>query len=154
MAPMLLPITPIAQEPEKVAFRIAETSETVTFDQLERRSNQAAHLLRSCGVQSGDHIILLAENCRQFLEICFAADRAGIYYTAISTHATADEAAYITAHCGAKLVIITRSQICDRSPSAQSTHQHRSLVHDRRREPWLSKLGHRNRRTTRDPYCR
>ncbi len=83
------PIASIHQKPEKTAFRIAETGETVTFNQLEPRSNQAAHLLRSCDVQCGDHIVLLAEHCRQFLEICFAADCAGIYYTAISTHATA-----------------------------------------------------------------
>ncbi|MGI9478649.1 MAG: AMP-binding protein [Hyphomicrobiaceae bacterium] len=107
---MLYPIPPIPQEPDRVAFQIAETGESVSFDQLERRSNQAAHLLRASGVQSGDHIVLLAENCRQFLEICFAADRAGVYYTAISTHATATDAAYIAADCGAKLVIASEAK--------------------------------------------
>lgn len=119
---MLYPIAPVAQEPEKIAFQLAETGETVTFDQLERRSNQAAHLLRACGVRSGEHIVLLAENCRQFFEICFAADRAGVYYTAISTHATADEAAYITTHCGAKLVIVTEAK------SAIATHLRAQLT--------------------------
>ncbi len=107
---MLYPLPPVSQEPDKIAFAIVETGESVTFDQLERRSNQAAHLFRSCGVQAGDHIVLLAENCRPFLEICFAADRAGIYYTAISTHATADEAVYITTHCAAKLVILSEAK--------------------------------------------
>lgn len=107
---MLYPISPVRQEPEKVAFEIAESGETVTFDQLERRSNQAAQLFRKCGVGVGDHIVLFAENCRQFLEICFAADRAGIYYTAISTHATADEVAYIAEHCGAKLLITSEGK--------------------------------------------
>ena len=107
---MLYPMAPVVQEPNKVAFCISETGESVTFDQLERRSNQAAQLFRSCDVQAGDHIVLLAENCRQYFEICFAADRAGIYYTAISTHATADEAAYITAHCGASLIIVSEAK--------------------------------------------
>ncbi|MFT7576987.1 MAG: long-chain acyl-CoA synthetase, partial [Alphaproteobacteria bacterium] len=110
MSAMLYPMAPVVQEPNKVAFCISETGESVTFDQLERRSNQAAQLFRSCDVQAGDHIVLLAENCRQYFEICFAADRAGIYYTAISTHATADEAAYITAHCGASLIIVSEAK--------------------------------------------
>lgn len=109
---MLFPIggngTP--QQRDKVAFRIAETGEAVTFSELEERSNQAAQLFRAAGVEIGDHIVLIAENCRQFLEICFAADRAGIYYTAISTHANADEVAFIANHCNAKLVIATAAK--------------------------------------------
>ncbi len=113
MTDMLYPIAPIEQNPGKPAYTIAETGETVTFAQLEARSNQAAHLFRKCGVKAGDHIVLLSENCRQFLEICFAADRAGIYYTAISTHASEDEAAYIARNCGASLWIVSerKSQV-------------------------------------------
>jgi len=98
---------PVRQHPDKTAFSIAETGDVVTFDQLERRTNQVAQLFRACGLRPGDHIVLLAENCRQFLEICFAADRAGLYYTAISTHATTDEAVFITEHCGASLWIVS-----------------------------------------------
>ena len=107
MTDMLYPIAPIQVAPDKVAFSIAETGETVTFAELEERSNRAAQLFRECGVQAGGHVVLLSENCRQFLEICFAADRAGIYYTAISTHATDDEAAYVTRNCGASLWILS-----------------------------------------------
>ena len=110
MAAMLYPIAPLPQHPDKVAFKIAETGEAVTFGKLEQRTNQAAQLFRACDVNAGDHIVLLSENRREFLEICFAADRAGIYYTAISTHATANEAAYITAHCDAKLLIVSEAK--------------------------------------------
>ena len=110
MTELLYPISPDLRQPDKIAFAIAETGETVTFGQLEARSNQAAQLLRSCGIGPGDHIVLLAENCRQFLEICFAADRAGVYYTAISTHACEDDAAYITRNCGASLWIISEAK--------------------------------------------
>ncbi|MFY0612190.1 MAG: AMP-binding protein [Hyphomicrobiaceae bacterium] len=127
---MLYPMPPVQQEPDKVAFQISETGETVTFGQLERRSNQAAHLLRDSGVKSGDHIVLLAENCRQFLEICFAADRAGIYYTAISTHATAADAAFISADCGAKLVIISqaKSAIATQLRNEQTAIEHWFMI--------------------------
>ena len=119
---MLLPLSPAPQDPDRVAYRIAETGEEVTFGQLETRTNQAAHLFRTCGLTRGDHIVLLAENCRQYFEICFAADRAGLYYTAISTHATAEDAAFIVENCGAKLWILSQAKaeiarhLCDVSP--------------------------------------
>lgn len=129
---MLYPMAPVKQEPQKIAFRIAETGENVTFDQLERRSNQAAHLFRARGILSGDHIVLLSHNLRQFLEICFAADRAGIYYTAISTHATADEAVYITKDCGARLVIVSdsKSEIASAVRNQLPDIEHRFMIGD------------------------
>lgn len=81
------------------------SGESVTFAQLEARANQGAHLLRSLKIGISDHIAILMENRREFLEICFAADRAGVYYTTISTHLTRDEIAYILEDCGAKLLI-------------------------------------------------
>src|SRR5205823_12373927 len=39
------------------------------------------------------------------MEICWAAQRAGLYYTAISRYLTPDAIAYIIKDCGAKLVI-------------------------------------------------
>ncbi|MEM7747379.1 MAG: AMP-binding protein, partial [Pseudomonadota bacterium] len=130
MTDMLYPIAPVEQLTDKVAFAIAETGETVTFNQLEARSNQAAQLFRACGVQAGDHIVLLSENCRQFLEICFAADRSGIYYTAISTHASADEAAYISRNCGASLSIVSerKAEIAQHLIKAAPDVRHRFMI--------------------------
>ena len=95
------------REPARLAFRMCDTGQDVTFAQLEARANQGAHLLRVCGVGVGDHIMVLMENRREFLELCFAADRAGIYYTTASTHLTHDELSHIAVDCGAKLVIIS-----------------------------------------------
>jgi len=94
-----------ADEPDRLAFRMCASGESVTFGQLEARANQGAHLLRRLGVGIADHIAILMDNRREFLEICFAADRAGVYYTTISTHLTRDEIAYILQDCGAKLLI-------------------------------------------------
>jgi fatty-acyl-CoA synthase len=109
MAPDTHPYQPrtFAGEPERLAFRMCATGESVTFAQLEARANQGAHQLRQLGIGIGDHIAILMENRREFLEICFAADRAGIYYTTISTHLTRDEIAYIVGDCGAKLLIVS-----------------------------------------------
>jgi long-chain acyl-CoA synthetase len=47
----------------------------------------------------------LMENRLDFMEICWAAQRAGLYYTAISRYLTQDEIAYIVKDCGARVVI-------------------------------------------------
>jgi fatty-acyl-CoA synthase len=94
--------------PSKIAFQLVGSGEAVTFRQLEDRSNQAAHLFRACGLKTGDHIVILMENNRHFLEICFGADRAGLYYTAVNTHLLAHEVEYIARDCGAKFIVTSR----------------------------------------------
>jgi len=106
------PRTYARQDPAAVAFVMCSTDEHVTFAELEARANQGAHLLRRAGLRRGDHIAILMENRREFLEICFAADRSGVYYTTISTHLTAEEITYILQDCGAR-VLITSDRILD-----------------------------------------
>ena len=43
------------------------------------------------------------------MEICWAAQRAGLYYTAISRYLTEEEIAYIVRDCGAKVFITSPS---------------------------------------------
>ncbi len=102
---MLYPIDQAVQLPDAVAFRMCTSGEEVTFSQLESRSNQFAHLLRTCSVGINDHIAILLKNQREFLELCFGAERAGVYYTTISTRLTANEIAFIIHNCGAKVLI-------------------------------------------------
>ena len=91
--------------PHKPALIMGDSGEMVTYKQLDDRSNQGAQLFRSLGLVAGDHIGLMMENTRQFLEICWAAQRSGIIFTPISTHLMRDETAYILENCGAKLFI-------------------------------------------------
>ena len=87
--------------PHKAAYVMADSGETVTYGQLDERSNRCAHLLRSLGLAAGDSIAIVMENHARFLEICWAAQRSGLYYTAISSRLTAEEVAYIVGDCGA-----------------------------------------------------
>jgi fatty-acyl-CoA synthase len=95
------------ERPDDVAFRISTGSQAVSFAQLEARANQAAQTFRKLGLNRGDHIVILMENRREFLEICFAADRTGLYYTTASTHLTNDEIQHIIRDCGASLVLVS-----------------------------------------------
>src|ERR1044071_1597693 len=93
--------------PNKIAYRMAGTGKAITYRELDELSNQGAHLFRSLGLKAGDHIALLMENRLAFMEICWAAQRSGLYYTAISRYLTQDEIDYIVKDCGAKVFITT-----------------------------------------------
>ncbi len=91
--------------PHKPAIIMANSGEVVTYRQLDERSNQGAQLFRSLGLKKGDHIGMMMENTRQFLEIAYACQRSGIIWTPISTHLRRDETAYILKNCGASVFI-------------------------------------------------
>ena len=93
--------------PNKIAYQMAGTGKAITYRELDELSNQGAQLFRALGLKAGDHIALLMENRLAFMEICWAAQRAGLYYTAISRYLTQDEIAYIVKDCGAKVFITT-----------------------------------------------
>jgi long-chain acyl-CoA synthetase len=92
-------------QPDKIAYRMAGSGKTISYRDLDELSNQGAHLFRALGLKAGDHIAILIENRLAFMEICWAAQRSGLYYTAISRYLTQDEIAYIVKDCGAKVVI-------------------------------------------------
>src|SRR5471030_695182 len=92
-------------QPDKIAYQMAGSGKAISYRELDERSNQGANLFRSLGLKPGDHIALLMENRLAFMEICWAAQRSGLYYTAISRYLTKDEIAYIVKDCGARVVI-------------------------------------------------
>jgi len=94
-----------AKRPQDTAIIYAPTDETVSYLELEKRSNQGAQLFRQLGLKTGDSIAIWMKNSACYLEICWAAHRSGLYFTPVSTHLTAEEAAYITNDCDAKVLI-------------------------------------------------
>ena len=94
-------------QPDKVVYLMAQSGKTLSYRELDEASNRGAQLLRSLGLKAGDHMALLCENSLRFFDICWAAQRSGIYYTAISTYLVADEIAYIVGDCGAKVFVVS-----------------------------------------------
>ena len=81
--------------PDKPAFIMAGSGHTVTFRQLDERSNQGAQLFRSLGLEVGDGVAIMMENHPIYYEVLWAAQRCGLRYTAISSRLTAGEVTYI-----------------------------------------------------------
>jgi fatty-acyl-CoA synthase len=97
-------------EPNRPAIIMAGSSQVVTYGELDRRSNQAAHLFRKLGLKRGDHVAIIIENHPRFLEITWAAQNAGLYYTPISWRFRPDEIAFILRDCGTNVVLYTQQQ--------------------------------------------
>lgn len=93
------------QSPERPAIVMGTTGEVVTYAQLEERSLRFARALRERGLGLGDHLAILMENNRAYLEIAWAAQRSGLYYTAINRHLRSSEVQYILDDCGAVALV-------------------------------------------------
>ena len=116
--------------PHKPAIIMGNSGEMVTYRALDQRSNQGAHLFRALGLVRGDHIAIMLENRREFLEICWAAQRAGLIYTPISSHLRADETAYILCNCEARLLIASTpvAEVALAAAAAAPALQHRLML--------------------------
>lgn len=93
--------------PDRPAVILGRTGEIITYRMLDQRSNQGAQLFRELGLKRGDAVALLLDNSARFHDICFAAQRAGLFYTPMSTRLSLSEAEYIVKDCGAKVLIVS-----------------------------------------------
>lgn len=107
---LLFPDEHAARAPDVPAYVMAGSGEVVTYAALVERSRRGAQLLRAMGIRTGDSIAMLVENHPRFLEVAWAAQRAGVRYTPIPSRATVSECAYLLADCGARLLVT--SQAC------------------------------------------
>lgn len=94
---------------DKPAYIMAGSGETVTFRQLNERTNQIAHAFRANGLNPGDTCAIFAENSPRYFEVCWAARRSGLYFVCISSRLTAPEVSYILKDSGTKLLIASAS---------------------------------------------
>jgi long-chain acyl-CoA synthetase len=103
--------THVKTHPERPAFIMASTGETVTYRELEARSNRLAHLLRSLGLQHGGHFAIFMENHARYIECCAAGIRSGLYYTCVNSFLTAEELAYIVDNSESTVVMTSAARL-------------------------------------------
>ena len=96
---------------DQPAIVMAGTGETITYAEYEARTNRLAHLLRAHGLNRLDHFSIFMENNSRYLECCGAGERSGLYYTAINSHLTGDELAYIIDNSDSKALIVSRQTL-------------------------------------------
>lgn len=107
----MYPGTYATTHPDRPAFIMAATGETVSYREFEARSNQLAHLLRTNGLQPGDHYSIFMENNDRYMEACAAGERTGLLYTCINSYLKADELAYILDHSQSQILITSKEKL-------------------------------------------
>src|SRR3954471_9290282 len=90
-----------ARDGAKPAVIMGASDATISYAELDARSNQVAQLLRAEGLRPGDHVAIFLENDARYLEIVWAAQRSGLYYTPVSALLTRAELDYVVDDCGA-----------------------------------------------------
>ncbi|MBD3648749.1 MAG: acyl-CoA synthetase [Pseudomonadales bacterium] len=108
---------------ERIAYVMADSEQPVTYGELDRKSKQAAHLFRHCGLAPGDGIVILLPNHVSYLQICWGAQRAGLYYTPVSTLFQRVEIEYIIDNSDARLLISTTALIEQIDPACLKSLQ-------------------------------
>jgi acyl-CoA synthetase (AMP-forming)/AMP-acid ligase II len=81
---------------------------TQTFAELDAAANRLSHVLRSVGVQPGDHVAICIENHDRYLEVVWGCHYAGAVYTCASSRLTSGELSYIIDDCKAKVFITSK----------------------------------------------
>ena len=92
------------------AVIMAGTGQTITYGELEARTNRLAHLLRAEGLGRLDHYAIYMENNARYVECCGAGERAGLYYTCVNSFLTADELAYVVNNSQSKVLITSQAK--------------------------------------------
>jgi amino acid adenylation domain-containing protein len=92
-----------ARYPEKMAVWARGTS--ITYRELESRSNQLAHLLREQGVRKGDRVGIYFPKCVESIIVMLGIVKAGGVYVPLDPSQPADRIAYIIANCGIRAVV-------------------------------------------------
>jgi acyl-CoA synthetase (AMP-forming)/AMP-acid ligase II len=107
------------------------TGEVVTYRELDERSNRLAQLFRARGLAPGDSMAIFMENQVRYLEITWAAQRAGLYCTPVNSHLTPPEVEYIVDDCEARVFVSSRrlgDVVAQMTPGATPRVESRLMV--------------------------
>src|SRR5207249_7957363 len=87
------------------AVIMGQSGETVTYRELNDRSNQLAQLMWQRGLRRGDHVAVFMENNPWYHVVAWATQRSGLYLTPVNSHLTVPEVEYIVGDCGASVFV-------------------------------------------------
>jgi acyl-CoA synthetase (AMP-forming)/AMP-acid ligase II len=90
--------------PETVALRDAHRA--FTYPQMNSRINKLANSLTSLGLQKGDKVAVLLENCIEICELFMATAKAGIVIVPINFRLVSAEVEYIVNNSDARAMVV------------------------------------------------
>jgi len=92
--------------PEKIALKEYETGRTLTYGQLNRLGNRLAHYFQNeLGLQKGDRVAVLAENCLEYVMLFAAAQKLGFTLVPLNYRLAAPELDFMLRNAEPRLVV-------------------------------------------------
>ena len=88
--------------------------------EIDERAARLAGGLARLGIQDGDVVAAMLRNIPAFVDLIQACRIAGAYYCQINWHFKRDEAGYILADCGARVLIIQPDLLAEIGPAVPS----------------------------------
>jgi acyl-CoA synthetase (AMP-forming)/AMP-acid ligase II len=90
-----------ANSPHRTALIETSTGRHFSFAEFDREIDRAATMLARAGVRRGDAVLLMLENCAEFLLLQFAIGRLGCSAVTVSWRSTPSELAFLLENSGA-----------------------------------------------------
>jgi fatty-acyl-CoA synthase len=94
--------------PDKKAIEVYEPNESLTYAQLNSKSNHLSAHLDSQGYESGDRIMILAEHSLEYVVLFSVAQKTGVTLVPINFRLTSSEIDYLLSNCMPKVLIAER----------------------------------------------
>ena len=95
--------------------------QSITYRELEERSNQLAHFLREQGIQKGDRVGLFFPKSVESIISMLGVLKAGGVYVPLDPQAPADRVGYIIGNCGIRVLITNRERRAALTPETLGT---------------------------------
>ena len=96
--------------PDHPALIFSSTGETIGYGALEDRANRGAQAVRALGLANGDAMAIVCDNRPDYLDVYWAAQRAGIVMVPVSTRLKPEEIAYIVNDSGTRLLLVSSAE--------------------------------------------
>jgi long-chain acyl-CoA synthetase len=101
-------VTPWAESsPDRPA--LVEASGTWTYRQLASAISETRSRLQKWGVRPGDRVLIVGENCREFVALLLASAGLDVWPVLVNANLSAREIDEIREHCGPRRVFYTTS---------------------------------------------
>ena len=95
--------------PNKIAIRDISSNQILTYKELDDRACLLANWLQKVGVEKGDRVAILSQNCAEFFELEFACAKIGAIELPLNWRLTKPELEYILNDSTPKVLIYDHS---------------------------------------------
>jgi fatty-acyl-CoA synthase len=89
--------------PDKTAIIFEE--EQITYSGLNQRANRASCWLQSLGIEKGDRVVVMLNNCPEFIELFLACARLGAIFVPLNFRSVPSELDYFLKNCRPRLFV-------------------------------------------------